>query len=230
LPNFLTDKKIIEYKQILGNIILQVFMGLQSSNDYVRHDAINSTCSKISFERVSKKLLEVGFQPAAFLIIKAPFLTESEGIDDVLNSLKYLDSIGVKNSTLCPMRISKNTFLSKIYEYGYYKPLWIWSVIDILIKYYEAGGIGTPMVNTTELKQEVNSDSICAISCDKCSDNIISTLEKYLYERDITLLRSLKCDCYKVYNEQKELESHGVIYSIPERIKNFVNELENQKG
>jgi len=224
LPQFVNEKIIKKIKDIIGDKKLQVFMGLQSSNEFLQKYSINTTCSIKSFEKAVKILFKYDFLPAAFVLIKPPFLTDEEAKNDVIETLKYLDSIGVKNSTLCPMRISDGTLLKKMYEAGFYYPLNLWIVVDIL-KEYSKFGIGLPMVNTTELKQYVNEDSVCAYSCEKCNEKIIDSIEQFLFSRDATILEKLDCTCRGFGINESNLSK----IEIQERIKRFY-ELENKKG
>lgn len=223
LPQFINEENIKRTKEILGNKTLQVFMGLQSASSLFRKYSINTTCSLKSFEKAVELLLKYDFLPAAFVLIKPPFLTDLEASIDTLNTMAYLDSVGVKNFTLCPMRVSEGTLLKKIYDSGFYYPLNLWVVVDILIEYSRFGR-GLPMVNTTELKQHINEDSACAYSCEKCNSKVIKSIEEYLFSRDIKILEDLKCECYT--NAYKD-DFNDV--SIVGRIKKFY-ELENRKG
>jgi hypothetical protein len=206
-------------------------MGLQTSNDILRKYAINTTCTTKSFERAVSILLKYNYSPAAFVLIKAPFLTNQEAKLDALNTLAYLDMLGVKNSTLCPMRISEGTLLKRIYDAGLYSPLNLWVVVDIL-KEYDRFGTGLPMVNTTELKQFVNEDSICAYSCEKCNKEIIYAIEQYLFIRDVRVLEKLSCSCRDNKTEEEKIPIGALITekSIYKRINDFyANELENKE-
>lgn len=227
LPQFITTKKLLRAQKQLGTKKLQIFMGLQSADDYIRTTAVNTTCSKGAFERVVAQMLALNFSPAVFILIKAPFLTEAEGITDVLKTLQYLDNLGVTNSTLCPMRIAKHTLLEKIYQAGYYQPLHLWSVIEILA-IYQKYGQGTPMVNTTELKEMVNEDSICARGIKAERNYIITSLEKYLYTRDVEILNTLYHTCpLTLADYHRTHHTELLSTTIEERIKAFIYETES---
>jgi radical SAM enzyme (TIGR01210 family) len=221
LPQFIQEETVAEAKKILGDVKLAVFMGLQSSNDLVREVAINTTCTKKSFELAVKHLKSCNYLPITFLMIKPPFLTEDEAIEDTLASIQYLSDIGVSHSTLCPTRVAPNTVLEKIHAAGLYQPPWVWTVVEILKRNADSRG-SIPMVNTTELKQEQNSDSVCANSCPKCGPTIISAVEKFLFSRNLEDLNLSACECYQDYLEFKSAETaRWAETSIEERIKSF---------
>lgn len=228
LPQFLTNEKIFAAKEILGDIKLQVFMGLQTSNDFVRRYAVNSTCERSSFERVVNTMHLVGFIPAAFVIIKSPFLTENEGVTDTLRTLYYLDALNVTHVTLCPMRIADNTLLKKIMSFGYYRPLWLWSVVRILSIYHRTSNHATVMVNTSELKDLINLDSVCAMHrCkdDNCGNSLIEKIEKYLFNRNLGELE-FDCECRKEYLNNLREEENMFKFDVEKRITKFMSEYE----
>src|SRR3989339_283225 len=116
LPHFINEQNIKEANAYLKNKTLAVSIGLQSSNDIIRELAINSTCNKISFEQAVKILKKYSYLVIPFLIIKAPFLTEQEAIEDVIASIKYLSSLNINDLVLCPTRIAPNTLLEVLYK------------------------------------------------------------------------------------------------------------------
>lgn len=105
LPQFITPRTIEEAKGILGDKKLIVGIGLQSSNDTVRHLCVNTTCTKDRFEQAVQLLSNSGYLAETYIMIKPPFLTEREAIQDTVESIQYLDSIGLRNVSICPTRI-----------------------------------------------------------------------------------------------------------------------------
>ncbi|MFN8613105.1 MAG: hypothetical protein U0931_36545 [Vulcanimicrobiota bacterium] len=223
LPQFLTETKVENARRRLGQKQLAVFMGLQSADDFVRKVAINTTCTRLAFERAVTLLQANNCLPVAFLMFKPPFLTEVEAIEDGLASLAYLSRLGVRLSTLCPTRVAPRTLLAEMHALGYYRPGWIWSVVEILKRNADSFG-SVPMVNTTELKDWVNPDSFCARACPDCSQSVICAIEQFLLGRDLGILRDLHCHCYRDYKlqVQEETERWGHL-PLPRRIESFLN-------
>lgn len=223
LPQFTNAKKILDAKLKLGGKKLAVFMGIQTANDFIRETAINTTCTKKAFETATHNLLSNGFIPVAFLMIKPPFLTETEAIEDAVASVQYLASIGVTYATLCPTRVAPNTLLEILHNRGDYSPPWTWSVIEVL----KRATLPELMVNTSELKPEMNLDSVCADGCPKCNERNVKAIESYLYSRDLSEISDLSCDCQKEYEEFKVGEDERWRHiSIEDRIEMFLNKKE----
>jgi len=205
LPQFLTTPVLKATRKQLGATRLAVFMGLQSADDFVRNVCVNTTCSLQAFETACQGLLQQGDIPAAFLMIKPPFLTEQESIQDVLRSLTVLGRLKVRHATLCPARVAPNTLLAQLQARGDYQPASVWSLIDILLAYAESGPT-QPVVNTTELKAELNPDSLCFQACSTCKAGLIEAVEEFLFSRDLAVLRRLDCPCRKAFQSRREEE------------------------
>jgi radical SAM enzyme (TIGR01210 family) len=222
LPQFLTEAKVAAAGKNLGSKKLAVFMGLQSANDFVREVAVNTTCTRPAFEKAVRILQAHNHLPVAFLMVKPPFLTETEAMEDTLASLVYLSRLGVTHSTLCPTRVAPGTLLSAMHAMDYYQPGWIWSVVEILKRNADASG-SVPMVNTSELKDWVNPDSRCAHACPDCQETLISALEEFLLGRDPGILRGLRCHCYAEYQRhlQSETKRWGNV-PLPDRVEQFL--------
>jgi len=224
LPQYVTAEKLDHVKGILGDVRLGVFMGFQSANDDIRNIAINTTCTKHAFESTTKILLEHNYIPLAFLMIKPPFVTESETIDDVEDSVEYLKRLGVTYITLCPNRVAPNTTCAVLHRMGLYGVAWIQTVEEILRITHRYGL--EVMVNTSELKPSINPDSECAISCMTCRDVRIANIERYLYSRDVSDIPYVTCSCNSRY-ELAVRQEHGRWgnTAIADRVSGFLASL-----
>ena len=155
LPQFITREKLEEAKNMLAGKRLITAIGLQSADDMVREVAVNSSCTKPLFERAVSLLREHGATPLVFLMIKPPFLTESEAIEDALGSIRYISSLGINNSILCPLRIESGTVACQLHEVSGFRPPWLWSVIEILKRAEQEFPGHAPIVATSLLKDSM---------------------------------------------------------------------------
>ncbi len=230
LPQFYDEVHHKEALDHLGDVRLCVFMGLQSANDFIRNVCINTTCTKGNYEKAVKLLQSADYIPHAFLMLKPPFVTESEGVTDVLESLSYLAGLNVTTVTICPTRVAPGTLLEKLYDMGEYNVPWNWSVVQVLESWNDRAGV-IPMVNTSELKAEVNPDSVCAYGCPICHDTTIKKIEEYLYSRDVSILKDISCSCFLDYMDHVREEDKATRWrnrGMKERIEYFLEELKEE--
>lgn len=207
LPQFITLEKLSQAKNILQNKKLIVAIGLQSSNDLIREKAINSTCTRSYFEKSLLLLKQYDFEALVFLMIKPPFLKETEAIEDVINSVKYLESLGVFDPMLCPLRISENTLVSLLYNKKLYTPPSLWTVLSIINKILLHNHKSLFKISTSLLKDQDRTDSLRTTNCKKCSSVIIKNIEDFNLQRNPEIL-NINCECYQNYlknfnNEEK---------------------------
>ncbi len=225
LPQFITPEKISGAKNHLGDKELAVAIGLQSSNDLVRELAVNSTCTRANFEKAVNTLQENNYTPLTFLMIKPPFLTESEAICDTVESISYLDRLGIENPILCPTRIAPNTIGQLLFENGQFKPPWLWSVAEVLKISSRKNPASRPRIVTSELKPEGNLDSVCPRNCDQCTPTFIDAFESYNKTHDTQGLEGMRCDCQSDYQAYVSFEEDGIgKLSIADRVKGFLDE------
>jgi len=199
LPQFVTKAIIEEAKTHLGEKQLSVYIGLQSSDDLIRELAINSTTTTFAFEQAVHLLHEANYLCTAFLMVKPPFLTEKEAIEDAVQSIVYLSTLGVYDPMLCATKISPNTVVSLLAEEGNFVSPWLWSVIEILKEVQTRSPASKPIVATSLFDEERNADSTCTQNCEQCSPGIIELLTTYNRTRDPRPLFEVRCSCYEAY-------------------------------
>jgi radical SAM enzyme (TIGR01210 family) len=218
LPQFITQKSIKEAKTFLGNKQLIVAIGLQSANDFVRNVCVNTTCTKQQFERAVTLLWKNDYIPRAYLMIKPPFLTELEAIEDAVSSIHYVASLGFEDVSICPTRIAPHTIAAELMKRGLYEPPSLWSVIEILRRVQEKG-IST-RVSCLDLDGK-DDDTFYPRSCKQCTPQLIEALKKFNRTADLTPVEQIKCDCK--YEYQSRVANEVDDTPLPDRIRNFIN-------
>ncbi|MCK5548290.1 MAG: archaeosine biosynthesis radical SAM protein RaSEA, partial [Thermoplasmata archaeon] len=134
-PEFISDKPI---KDALGHVKnLEVAVGLESANDLVLEKCVNKGFTFKDFEKGATTARDAGASVRTYLLVKPPFLTEKEAIEDAVSSAKkaakYSDVISFN-----PLNIQKGTLVEKLWRRGDYRPPWLWSVLDVIEKARDA--------------------------------------------------------------------------------------------
>ena len=224
LPQFITRNKLIEVKERMGEKHLIVSIGLESANDLVRELCINKTCTKPSFENAVNLLKVNGYSTDVFLMVKPPFLTEEESIEDTIKSIEYCAKLGILNPTLCPARIAPNTVLDMLYHTKKYYPLWLWTLLDIISNTRK---YSTPRIAISNLRYEKHPNSLLASNCKICTKTLIDSIDLYNSSGSIAAFENITCDCYADY-QQFLLREKRSVGSLPleNRVRQFLDELE----
>lgn len=130
---------------------LEIGIGLETSDDFIRKACINKGFSREQFEWALTTISRINASErervsvVSYLIVKPAFLSVSEAISDVINTLKYLQSVerqlGVRISPkIEPGSIADGTALSYLYQFGNenllgkYEPFSYWGVVEVLVR------------------------------------------------------------------------------------------------
>ena len=99
---------------------LEIAIGLETSNPIVL-EKLNKGMTLHDFEVAVNNLSQHGISTRAFILLKPPFLDESEGITWAKRSIKYAFQTGVKTAVVIPTRYG-NGALNDLGEMGYFSP------------------------------------------------------------------------------------------------------------
>jgi len=93
-PEFVIPDRIASFRDIIDDGShdppLYIAIGLETSDDRVREKCINKGFIWEDFLLASKTARSEGAGIKAYLLVKPPFLTERESIDDTISSVKAL--------------------------------------------------------------------------------------------------------------------------------------------
>jgi archaeosine synthase beta-subunit len=193
LPQFITIKAIAEAKEHLGDKRLIVGIGLQSADDFIRNVCINTTCTKEQFEQASHLLWQNGYTAKAYLMIKPPFLTESEAVAETVQSIQYVSSIGYEDVSVCPTRIAPYTVVAELARQGMYTPPSLWTTIDILDE-VRCDSLARARVACLDVDGK-DGDTVYPRNCPLCTHSILDALKNFNMTRDLSIINSLDCWC-----------------------------------
>ncbi|MGZ4936994.1 MAG: archaeosine biosynthesis radical SAM protein RaSEA [Halobacteriota archaeon] len=128
-PEFVTDERCEEIAR--SNAHVEIAIGLESSNDYIREHHINKGFTFHDFIRASEAARSKGFTVKAYLLLKPPFLTEAEAMRDTIQSItdttEYVDTISLN---LC--NVQRGTLVEKLWKKRQYRPPWLWTAVEVL--------------------------------------------------------------------------------------------------
>lgn len=190
LPQFVTERSIAPFVEALGDVELEIGIGLQSSNDLVRETLVNTSFTRKVFERSLDVMRFHNVSPKVYVMIKPPFLTEGEAIVDALDTIRYLSDKGIRGVTLCPTRVSRNTVAWLLWERGLYEPPNLWTVVDVVRSAHEQADVRVACINL----RGTDFESVFPGSCDICADDIVDGLIAYGQSGDLSMIPR-RCEC-----------------------------------
>ncbi|MGC8663073.1 MAG: archaeosine biosynthesis radical SAM protein RaSEA [Thermoplasmata archaeon] len=200
-PEFVNAKLIERMSEFKEK--LMVAIGLESSNDEVLEYSINKGFKSSTYERAAELLFENNFSLKTYIILKPPFLSEKKSIEDAVKSIEFASKYS-EIISLNPVNVQTNTIVEELWKKGYYRPPWLWSVVEVLKR-------------TAYLKKVVSFPTAPgtrrgAHNCDKCDDEIIRAIEDFSFSQDINVLNSIN-DCNCKIDWKKILEIEDLTFS-----------------
>lgn len=176
---------------VRSGIELEMGMGFESANDIVRNICVNKGETLEDYKRAINILKRFGIRSLAYVLLKPPFLTEQEAIDDAIATIQIANDIGFDAISLQPITLHKNSLVHALYSQNLYKLPWLWSVIHVAksasnINDFRIGGFGfspRPVDATQNFHNE-----LC--KCD-CNDIIWEGIKKYGENRNLKMLTHL---------------------------------------
>jgi len=177
-------------------------IGLESADRTVARYSVNKEFFLEDFAAASAAAAANGASLKCYTMVKPPFLTEEEAIRDCIETARLA---GPLSSTVSfnPMNIQKNTLVEQLWKRGQYRPPWLWSVVEALVRGKEACP-GTIM----------KSDPVAggkhrgAHNCGQCDDHVLKAIAAFNVSQDPRVFGELACSCRRDWEDQLHMEAY----------------------
>ncbi len=201
---YITSEKLEELRETLNNKYVEVAIGLETVNDYIRNNYINKGLLFNDFKDTFRRCKAHGIGTKAYLLFKPPFLNEQAAIDDCTNSIKVLTNLKINSISINPMNIQKGTLIENLWYKKKYRPPWFYSLFKCLKK---------SLTQKNLEKIRILSDPSAAgtkrgiHNCFRreCESSAKNMLKEFILSQDLNKLeeREFNCICKKKYQLQK---------------------------
>jgi archaeosine synthase beta-subunit len=199
-PEFVKPEMIGECVRICPDV--EVALGLESANDLVLSKSISKGFTFADYERAAKTVLSAGATVRTYLLLKPPFLTEQEAIDDTLHSISKAAPYS-RVITVNPVNVQRRTRLERMWKNWAYRPPWLWSVLEVLSR-AEAG-------DSLLLSSMVGAGSDHGPhNCGKCDSDLISSIDGFNLTQDKKKLDKCDCWCKSRWQETLSVEKFAI--------------------
>jgi radical SAM enzyme (TIGR01210 family) len=206
-PEHVEEEWISVLRETIGETretSLYLAMGLETTNDFIREKCIRKGLTCGDFIKGSARAHRGGAGVKTYLLMKPPFLTEKEAMQDMITSIreaqKWSDLISMN---LCT--VQSKTPVEWLWRNGAYRPSYLWSVLTVLsavdppISCDPVGG-GTPRGPH---------------NCGTCDPELVEGIRIYSRTGDRTLIDALlrmECGCS---DEWRYVLENEMPYSLP---------------
>ncbi|MGQ9583311.1 MAG: archaeosine biosynthesis radical SAM protein RaSEA [Thermoplasmatota archaeon] len=112
---------------------LEVALGLESVSPRVLEHSIGKGFALSDFERAAALVRRMGGRVRTYILLKPPFLTEREALEDAVSSALRAAPLSHCIS-LNPVNVQRGTPVEALWKRGLYRPPWLWTVAECLVR------------------------------------------------------------------------------------------------
>ncbi len=203
LPEFATPERLSPLREAFRGE-LEVALGLESTDPTVLGRFVHKSASPAEYLDAGDRVRSLGLRSKAYLLLKPPYLTETESVEDVVRSVEeaapHFDTLSVN-----PVHIQNGTVVEWLYHRGRYRPPWLWSVVESLsrgaskrgaarlVSFPTAGGLPRGPHN-----------------CGECDRGVLAAIEEASLSQQFAPLETLDCACRGTWRDAGLREPLGV--------------------
>jgi hypothetical protein len=198
-PTYIEREKLSRALACCDDISLELAIGLESANDTILRKRINKGFTYKDYLASVKLVRDLHIKIRTYLLLKPPFLTEREAMNDVLTSINkiatYSDAISIN-----PVNVQNYTVVEYLWKRNLYRPPWLWSLVEILCQ-------SNKYENTRVISKPIGGGkSRGTHNCGSCDTDILCAIQKFSLTQDVSVLRNLSCSCKREWLHLLELE------------------------
>ncbi|MDJ1431276.1 archaeosine biosynthesis radical SAM protein RaSEA [Halostagnicola sp. A-GB9-2] len=199
LPDFVDREKLTDFTD--EGLQADIAIGLETATDRVRHDCVNKYFDFADFEDACSTAAEVenaGIK--AYLLMKPPFLSEPEAVEDMISSIeRCADVSGCHTVSMNPCNVQRYTMVDELHFRDGYRPPWLWSVAHVLEE--------TADVDSIVVSDPVGHGSDRgAHNCKECDDLVQKAIKDFDLRQDPSVFEQVSCECEATWDAVMDLE------------------------
>ena len=181
---------------------IEVAIGLESANDRVLKYAINKDMTVADFEAAANTVKKAGAALRSYVLLKPPFLTEAEAVEDAKATMRYAAPRS-HTISLNPVNVQSGTTVERLWRTWAYRPPWLWSVVEVLnaCAHIERKVVCDPTGGGKERG---------AHNCGGCDDDILSAIRDFSLNQKRDTIPIKECACRDLWETVMELEGFVV--------------------
>jgi radical SAM enzyme (TIGR01210 family) len=202
-PEYVTDKKLNNIRDIIESKTFEIGIGLETANDFVREHAINKGFTFNDYKKAAMIIEKNNFKLKTYVLVKPPFITEKESINDCIETVDKIKRI-TDTISFNPTNVQRNTVVEYLWKRKQFRPAWLWSVVEILKKSKRIAG-------DIQVKCDIAGGGNIrgAHNCKECDHVFLNAISSFSLSQKINLFKNLDCSCKDKWLDQLDIEDLG---------------------
>ena len=194
-PEFVTAEEL----STLPKDRVQVALGLESANNEILRKCIQKGFLVEDYVKAASLLGENGIPVRTYLLLKPPFLTERQAMQDTIRSIEfaapYSESISVN-----PLNVQKDTMVERLWRRGDYRPPWLFTLVEVL-------KAGKALTEKRVFSSPSGAGSLRGVhNCEKCDAQFIEAVKRHSFSQDVKEFDGLECECRSRWRTELRLQ------------------------
>ena len=216
-PEFITEERMEQTKALLPDVRVEVAMGIETMDDLKRMLSVNKGFTTRQYDRAIQVIRKYELHPRAYVLLKPPFFSEREGIEEAIRTTQYAFGAGAATVSLEACTCQEYTLVEYLVDSGLFRLPKLWSILEVAKKTHHLGKLIIGMFQFYPSPKDV------PYNCDKCSHDVLAGIRDYNRSLRTESFDGLDCDCRRAW--QLELEKdQGTFEQRLERFRKKVNE------
>jgi archaeosine synthase beta-subunit len=202
-PEYVNDETLNDVKSIVGSKKLEIGIGLETSNDYIRKKCLNKGFNFSEYKKAANVMKKHKVELKTYVLIKPPFLTEKESIKDAIKTAEDIKNI-TDSISFNPTNVQRNTFVNYLWNRRKFRPPWLFSIVEILKeskKFLEDKKIKCDTVGGGNIRGAHN--------CKLCDKKFLDAIEEFSLTQNPNVFKDLDCECKEKWLDQLDIEDLG---------------------
>lgn len=168
-----------------------VAIGLEAYDDRVLRFHVNKGFTTKQWHSAVQMLRDNNLRVKTYLLFKPPFMSEGDALVHTTSWLTkvapYSDEVSVN-----PMNIQKNTIVDRLFRNKEYRPPWLWSLVEMILKSHEHLGDDSCRII---VHPTAGGKIRGAHNCGECDSEVVAAIERYSVSGDTEEFSQLECSC-----------------------------------
>ncbi len=199
-PEYITEKSLGTIQKNISLKQFEIGIGLETSNDLVREKAINKGFTFQDYKKAVVLLKKHKVHIKTYVLLKPPFLTEKESLNDCVNTAKDTSSC-TDLLSLNPTNIQRHTVVEYLWKRNQYRPPWLWSIVEFL---QQSNSITDAFVKCDVVG---GGSTRGPHNCGVCDTKVLHAIEEFSLTQKKEVFNGLSCSCQEQWRDQLDLES-----------------------
>ena len=213
---YVDEDRLMQMKRVLGRRTIRIAMGLESAREDVRCIAVHKGSSLSRFNSACQAIKRVG-RLRLYVLVKPPWLTESEMIDDADAAIRLAVKLGADDIHFEPVTVQRHTLVNLLWRLERYRMPWLWSVIEVLRRVAPTPVYVSPFAHYPR-------PIAVPHNCGSCDEEVKRRVfEEYNRKYDTAVFDDLHCECREQWRVDLERRDGR---TIVERVLGDLPELE----